>query len=692
MAPQPISPAEISQRSLKLFNPNFKSPRAVRQPTKPNLAWSKLPPPAAELDERPRSRVRRFRLWKEVTPELRKVVLDQRKRFHLRRYQSYAIPATFSDEKRKLLPVPLPRPTRPGLPTLKPNDHEWTWSTPYRDRPRLRPLSKMKDDPSLVGEGGLLTPPLSPEVQCIDDENKDVMQVLKDDGYGITEDHDVQLGLQCSLSGIEGRQSYRTFKDQSTQTDQSEHPSPVVNEPPTISQGHLPSDPSSSSSSYWLPPLPPSNNLPWRNKSIAKRARNMNYQKLLEYKWILDQEHERRFRVGMQQLMRDMMEWQNDHTLPYKKWRRDHKWKEDVDLREIQDTTEFFTKIRKKSSNIFLYLSPKDISQVPFRDRVHSLVKDEEDRKRRKREKKEAKKKKEAQLADKKQGRPDVNNSSTLSTSNSSISKVPSNDTSSMGQSRSRNPPVLRNSNGARYPEETSRSQVDNMIIDLSPFRNDPKVSAEQRTGLTDLIGRLTDLRGRKEELTMKLEEKKNKGGELVLSQSPIEEDGSKTDGRQEKEKERYLDNPIDGSGHIIVGLDMEDVQTRSRDDEDQHFANRSALSKDEDATIDMDEVQVRYGSLNLDDDTALPISSDIPSSAFSRREIEIDLSDESHSSSFEGGDDDQSVRYDILPVKLEVDDEGDEVTITPSVDMVDQRDTLYSGLGGSLTSQITLV
>ncbi|WVQ65284.1 uncharacterized protein L199_003460 [Kwoniella botswanensis] len=662
MTPQPLSPAEISQRSLKLFNPNFKSTRTVREPTKPSLAWSKLPPPAAEIDERPTSRVRRFRLWKEVTPELRKVVLDRRKRFHLRRYQSYAIPATMSEEKRKLLPIPLPRPTRPGLPTLIPNEHEWTWSTPYKKRPRLRPLSKMKDNTSLVGEGKLLTPPLSPEVQCFDDENKDVMQVLRDDGYGITKAHDVQLEPPCDMDVFEGRQSYRTSQGQSTVTSQREHSYLNGNEAPAISQEHIPMDPKSSSSSYWLPPLAPSNDLPWRNKSIAKRTRNMNYQKLLEYKWILDQEHERRFRLGMQQLMRDMMEWQNDHTLPYKEWRRGHKWKKDVDIQEVQATTEFFRKIRKKSSNIFLYLSPKNIAQVPFRDRVHSLVKDEEDRKRRKREKKEAKKKEEAHLADEK-------------------------------QATIQNLPARPNSNGARYPEDTSRSEVDNMIIDLSPFRNDPKASAEQRAELTDLIGRLTALRARKEELIKKLEEKKNRREELVLSQSPIEEDGSKTDGRQEKEKEmeRYLDNPIDGSGHIIVGPDMEDGRTRSKDDEDQDFANRAALSKDDGATKDMDEVQVRYGSLNLDDDTALPISSDIPSSAFSRREIEIDLSDGSHSSSFDGEGDNQSVGYDILPVKLQVDDEGDEVTITPSVDMADQRDTQYSGMG-SLTSQITFV
>ncbi|KAK6907821.1 hypothetical protein I203_101822 [Kwoniella mangroviensis CBS 8507] len=667
MPPQPLSPAEISQRSLKLFNPNFKSPRAVREPTKPSLAWSKLPPLAAEIDERPSFRVRRFRLWKEVTPELRKVVLDQRKRIHLRRYQSYAIPATFSEEKRKSLLGSLPRPTRPGLPTLIPKEHEWTWSTPYRDRYRLRPLSKIRGDTSLLGEGGLLTPPLSPEERYIDNDNEEDLQVLRDDGHGIREIQVIQPGLSCDMDESEGRKSNPQQEGQCTIPQQNEESSTSGKEALAFSQAHIPIDLNSSFSSYWLPPLPPSNDLPWRKKSIAKRTRNMNYQKLLEYKWILDQEHERRFRVGMQQLMRDMIEWQDDHTLPYNEWRRGHRWKDDVDLQEIQDTTEFFRKIRKKSSNVFLYLLPKDISQVPFRDRVHSLVKDEEDRKRRKREKKEAKKRENEGLHMEAKDRTDPSNRSTTFTSNASISEVQNAETPSTNQTMPNDQPLL--------PKSSDRSEVDSMILDLSPFRNEPKVYAEQHTELTDLIGRLTALRARKEELTKELEEKKNRKAELTVSGRSNDENESKTKQRQRaKDKERLLNKSLDGDEKIIGASKVDSITNdgwaRSKVDED---------------------LQVRYGSLNLDDDTTLPNSSDIPSSAFSRREIEIDFSDESHSSSFDGEGDGQSVGCDVLPVKLQDDDENDEVNFTPGLDTADQRDTQYSGLG-SLTSQITLV
>ena len=62
------------------FSPNLRAPRRVNELLPPSLAASSLPPPCAELDERPRWRYRRFRLWKDAVVPLRKAVIDPNKR------------------------------------------------------------------------------------------------------------------------------------------------------------------------------------------------------------------------------------------------------------------------------------------------------------------------------------------------------------------------------------------------------------------------------------------------------------------------------------------------------------------------------------------------------------------------------------------------------------------------------------
>ena len=84
-SPSPTSTQHLSPQALqttvdRLFTPFLRPPRIHSKPSPPSLAASRLPPPAAEIDERPRYRVRRFRLWRDNAPALRMVVLDPRRR------------------------------------------------------------------------------------------------------------------------------------------------------------------------------------------------------------------------------------------------------------------------------------------------------------------------------------------------------------------------------------------------------------------------------------------------------------------------------------------------------------------------------------------------------------------------------------------------------------------------------------
>lgn len=81
---QPLSLSEMASLSSKLFSPNLFPRSLTREPRPPQLAGSKLPPPAAEIDERPTARVRRFKLWNEQVGDLRVTLLDPKRRGELK--------------------------------------------------------------------------------------------------------------------------------------------------------------------------------------------------------------------------------------------------------------------------------------------------------------------------------------------------------------------------------------------------------------------------------------------------------------------------------------------------------------------------------------------------------------------------------------------------------------------------------
>ncbi|KIR55976.1 hypothetical protein I315_01040 [Cryptococcus gattii Ru294] len=235
----------MASLSSKLFSPYLFPRGRPREPRPPQLAGSKLPPPAAENDERPTARVRRFKLWSEQVGDLRVTLLD---------------------------------PTRRGA--LKMRDNE----TRYRTF--------------------VVPSPPQPE---------------------------------CRLSP-----SHRSF-----QIDPQPLRLPPLHSPPST--------------------LSPETLINPKKIKIPKKERERTHERLLEHRWILDQEHERRFRRGMAAIMTDVLEFQKANT------------------------QEFFRAIRKDSTAIYAYLDPLEISLVANRDEVHRMVKEEE-RKRRKREKKKANK------------------------------------------------------------------------------------------------------------------------------------------------------------------------------------------------------------------------------------------------------------------------------------------------------------
>ncbi|KIR67424.1 hypothetical protein I314_01840, partial [Cryptococcus bacillisporus CA1873] len=236
----------MASLSSKLFSPYLFPLRLPREPRPPQLAGSKLPPPAAEIDEGPTARVRRFKLWSEQVGDLRVTLLD---------------------------------PTRRGALKMRDNETRYrTFVVPSPPQP----------------EYGRLSP------------------------------------------------SHRPF-----QID----PQPLRLPP-------LPSPPFT---------LLPETIINPRKTKIPKKERERTHERLLEHKWILDQEHERRFRRGMAAIMADVLELQEANT------------------------QEFFRAIRKDSTAIYAYLDPLEISLVANRDEVHRMVKEEE-RKRRKREKKKTNK------------------------------------------------------------------------------------------------------------------------------------------------------------------------------------------------------------------------------------------------------------------------------------------------------------
>ncbi|WVQ96958.1 hypothetical protein IAU59_004067 [Kwoniella sp. CBS 9459] len=405
--PPPISPSQIASQSLKLFAPNFRPQRLVKDPKPPSLAWSKLPPPAAEVDERPKARSRRFRVWGQVTPGLRKVVLDPRKRIHLRRYQPFAIPATPQPKRRKALPLALPIPTSPGSPSLIPDKSIVDWTTPVRV-PRFREniqgdsgndavglvLVEEKNKP-LFGAGGLLTPPTSPRI--------DQHECRTDHGLGSSRKCS---DLTCTGGGEEPAQP--SLPSPPLTPTVTAHPSEPKAKPSLTvafkggaasrdlsAPPHQPSLAPASAPAPAPTPAPAPMNRPtppWCDKSLPKRTRKVAWQQLLEYRWILDQEHERRFRAGMRIMMDRIMEWQKQNALPFSQWSKGQKWQDCADKAAIHEHLAFFKAIRKRSLNISNYLPPILFMPVPGKVRVDKMIQDEEQRRKAKKERKAARK------------------------------------------------------------------------------------------------------------------------------------------------------------------------------------------------------------------------------------------------------------------------------------------------------------
>ncbi|ODO12121.1 hypothetical protein I350_00907 [Cryptococcus amylolentus CBS 6273] len=270
--PSPVPPSKIDALSAKYFSPFFKPQRLYTDPKPPSLAWSKLPPPAAEVDERPRGRVRRWRVWGQAAPELRVVVLDPRRRAWLMRYRSFVVPSPPDGEQGRLIPS-----KRPFV---------------------IAPQSFRR--PSTP-------PPLTP-----------------------------------------------------------------------------------------LPPLPATTTI---EPKLSKKERARQHEKLLEHKWVLDMEHERRFRIGMGAMMKLVMCFQEGNTV----WDKDGKpsWKLGTNMALVQEYTEFFKAIRKNSNNIFSYVDPRYLAPVPMREEVHREVKRYEKKEKKRKKKKEEKKRLEKEKEEK---------------------------------------------------------------------------------------------------------------------------------------------------------------------------------------------------------------------------------------------------------------------------------------------------
>ncbi|WWC88213.1 uncharacterized protein L201_003118 [Kwoniella dendrophila CBS 6074] len=733
----PTTSEEYTKLSQKLFNPKFKNPRIVKQPCPPSLSWSKLPPPAAEIDERPNYRIRRFKLWKAVTPELRKVVLDPRKRFHLRRYQSYVVLSEPSPQVRKL-----------SIPLSK--NEEWSWCTPVRKPPEV-----------------------------VNDDDNDTGPALYPNSQG-------------SLDDDASKSNYH--RNGSTQ--HTSHHSPLRKLP--------------NSEIYWLPPLPPLDKLPWTDKSISKKQRKLNYQYLLENKWILDQETEKRFRIAMGIKMEEIMRWQRENTIPTKQCEKGkNRWKSNVNIQEIKDRTEFFKSIRKKSTNILKYtdnLTHDNVDVfgiVPFRDRVNELIKIEDERKKIKKQRKEAKKKKrndidkatskedddgklenqvELDIEDEgrdnkgkvisieqatervkskrneysnsvKMDQPDfinVHKESPSSTNSSPPRNHKSKSSSRSSKSKKADPPdddlslnkpqspdnksksMKRYHTYLRLPTQLSTESQTPLPLTIEPTAT-PEITYKinpweytNRTNIFDLISQMI--------ISLEQDQQHNRAG--TGSKLPEDDNDEKEQSHQQQqqaeqqsETDRYLNNPIDGEGKIItpgqVRWDMSQDQLLEHQLPSLE-SNTSASSYRTEGTSfpgysadvesrlpakmvhsDLGETDIdsnieshiaRFGSLNLDDDTMLPCSrstsladiqqyyftsnTDLPSSAFSRR----GKSSRSYST---GSKSDSSDDHLVHGYRSQSHLEEQKL---PEEDGDDSHDTRYTFRENDMADQVTLV
>ncbi|WWC60664.1 uncharacterized protein I303_103239 [Kwoniella dejecticola CBS 10117] len=802
MTIQYLSPDEVTKRSKKLFSPNFKSPRRVVEPRPPSLAWSKLPPPAAEIDERLDFRVRRFKLWKEVNLELRRIVADPKKRNHLRRYQSYAIPPTLLNAHRRPQNLPNVRPSRPGTPTRISTD-EWSWTTPLRIRTPAKILPPAVDQPdpstqctsdirlvdSLIGQGGLLTPPLSPQTNPADETQLDSEHRQSKGEANVP--YPVEAGLVPSIPGHisdSTEQAPKSF----TNTPQSKPIDDEKNETQMSlclsrnarnklsTSSTTPATPTARSQAYWIPPTPPLEELPWYAKSLTKRQRKVNFQKLLEFKWILDQEHERRFRIGMSKLMESILIWQNQNTKPFDQWKTGDKfkWRDDVDLVQLENITAFYRAIRKKSSNIFDYFDPEEMDNVPFRTRVHEQVKDEDARKRRKKEKKEAKKRAEAEAEaaaiNGHGGRTAENDLGSCNGNSLHVQAVA--ETSKReddDQTRTRPGPEVNGTSKDKSKSPLAKPNSESLSDTKTPRIDQAGPAAERKNDKTDKHHRKSSSKSKSKaesegkasihDITKRQKESSHRhrsilrGDVLPLDQyvKNLEVEARGGDSAAEDNRAQLQSHPQDDDktselSALLARLEILRTQkvclaTRlaktkaERDNATAHdqagekvisLSDRSTAvieladysssepphkvgpdydysfgeSSRHNRSITSQEEGVRYGSFNLDDDTALPDSSRspsshspdfglyLPSSAFSRGQVSVeDLSEGSHSSSFDeqsvghyaddnDNDDDVGVGVDrdtIAPISRSWEDEGEV-----GEEREEQKDTEFSGMG----------
>ncbi|WVR05137.1 hypothetical protein IAU60_002149 [Kwoniella sp. DSM 27419] len=372
MVKSPLLPSEIATLSAKLFNPSFKARRTVRQPTPPSLAWSKLPPPAAEIDERPRARVRRFRLWKDAVPGLRKVVLDPRKRFHLRRYQSFGIPisarCTGTTTSTRI----------PGITSLDPSSETVSWITPAR-APGSVPCSPAAECGELlerVDENGLLVTPANGSAQP---QMRQIVSFLTAPPPSEVASTD-RVAIATDTGPVDPAALPVNFTAEAQPAGRN-MPSSV---PHVTTHARL------------GPPMhrhPP----PWRDKRRSRALRTAAYDQLIEHAWILEREQERRFRLCMGQLMEGQMRWQAANTLPQDQWIRGQEWKKGVDLQDIKEATEAFKAIRKASTASFDYMPVGQLTPVQGIQDVKELISAE----RQQRKRKQARKAKRAELKQK---------------------------------------------------------------------------------------------------------------------------------------------------------------------------------------------------------------------------------------------------------------------------------------------------
>ncbi|WVQ71328.1 hypothetical protein IAR50_000856 [Cryptococcus sp. DSM 104548] len=511
--PSPLPPNRIDHLSAKYFTPFFKPQRLVPAPSPPSLAWSKLPPPAAEIDERPRARVRRFRLWGQAAPELRVIALDPRRRAWLVRYRSFVVPSPPDSEQSRLVPS-----SRPFVITPQP-----------------------------------LTPPSTPLLTPL--------------------------------------------------------PTPTSSPSPSSPKPHGKAPVDNPTRPLPIPPRPPP-----PEQKLSKKERARQHEKLLEHKWVLDMEHERRFRAGMGAMMKLVMYFQE------------------------LNTTEFFQAIRKDSSNIYKYVNPQYLPPVPMRDQVHKQVRKYEKQEKKRKKKKEEKKRleKEAQekvLAKERQRVEEYGREKDAQKAVQDVQKVTKVSTGSKEDHHEVSMVRVTRSRGSpRSSPPTSPLPSRSPSVFNDPVLKDTRKLIQElpETGdieMARLVQPLCQLRDARADLLRRANEKEKRKRQKMDIANVRERDRARAE-------VRHVEN-ISGSRRASKSDPHTTQEDRSAADEHtnssdsspsintptprrarphhHHYSRTPSLSET--------PIQFRPGSLNIDDDTALPSlppAPSIPDSAIS--------------------------------------------------------------------------